>query len=65
MRAYKLTAPRDMGKVGKGFEFIVNSSTFPNPNSKDIEEALKRMGYTDKQTLSYSSSGNWKVEKLG
>ena len=63
MPAYKIKAPRDLGKICKGFEFIVQSPS-TNP-SEAIRQYLINNGYTDQPTLSHWSSGNWIVEKLG
>lgn len=64
MPAYKLTAPRQMGKIPKGFILQV-ASPCTIPDAKDIEAAIIRAGFTDPQSRGYRSSGNWKVEKLG
>lgn len=65
MPAYKLTAPRQMGKIPKGFILQVASPCTPTPNAKDIEAAIVRAGFNDSQSRSYRSAGNWEVEKLG
>lgn len=65
MPAYKLTAPRQMGKIPKGFILQVASSSSPTPNAKDVEDAIIRVGFDDPQSRGYRSAGNWKVEKLG
>lgn len=64
MPAYKLTAPRQMGKIPKGFVLQVASPCTP-PDAKDIEAAIIRSGFNDPQSRGYRSAGNWKVEKLG
>lgn len=61
---YRLTAPRSMAKIPKGYVLQVVSSSSPNPNVADVEKALKAAGFTDSFSLSYRSPGNWKVEKL-
>jgi hypothetical protein len=63
MPAYKLTAPRQLGEVPKGFVLQVASRRSPTPDSTDVERALRAAGFTDNNTLSYKASGNWKVEK--
>ena len=60
---YKLTAPRTMGKIPKGFVMQVPSSCTSSPTANEIESMLKCMGFTDRVSLSYKSSGNWKVER--
>jgi hypothetical protein len=65
MPAYKLTAPRQMGEIPKGFVLQVASPRTPTPDAKDVEAAIIRAGFTDPQSRSYKASGNWKVEKLG
>lgn len=65
MPAYKLTAPKQLGKIPKGFVLQVVSSSSPNPNALDVEKAIIHAGFDDNNTRSYKSSGNWKVEKLG
>jgi hypothetical protein len=62
MPAYRITAPRDMGKICQGFEFTINSPS--SDPSHEIKDYLNRMGY-EKEAQQYWSSGNWKVEKLG
>lgn len=61
---YLLIAPRQMGKIPQGFHLQVPSDVSPSPNVKDVEEALKRAGFNDTQSLSYRSPGNWKCQKL-
>lgn len=63
MPTYKLTAPRQLGEVSKGFVLQVASRCSPTPNADEVERALKAAGFTDNNTLSYKASGNWKVEK--
>lgn len=64
MPTYKLTAPRNMGKITKGYILQVPSGRNGNPSAQEVETVLKALGFTDGLALSYSSSGNWKVEKL-
>lgn len=64
MPTYKLTAPRNMGKITKGYILQVPSRRNGSPNAQEVETVLKALGFTDRQTLSYASSGNWKVEEL-
>ena len=61
MPAFRIIAPKDMGEVKKGFEFVVNSNS--NDPSNAIREYLTRMGY-NQRTISHYSSGNWKFERL-
>lgn len=64
MPTYKLTAPRNMGKITKGYILQVPSGRNGTPSAQEVETVLKALGFTDRQTLGYSSSGNWKVEEL-
>lgn len=64
MPAYRLTAPRQLGKIPKGFVLLVASNTSPKPDVKDVENAIVRAGFDDNNSRSYKSAGNWKVEKL-
>lgn len=60
---YKLTAPRDLGQIPEGFELTV----YTNCNycaPEDVEEALKRAGFTDYASLSYRCSGNWICKQI-
>lgn len=63
MPAYKLTAPRNLGKIPKGFVIQVASQS-STPQMADIRKAIIRAGFEDRHSLSYCASGNWKVEKL-
>lgn len=53
-----------MGKIPKGFMLQVTGGSISNPDSASVKEALKRAGFTDSQSLSYSAAGNWEVKKL-
>ena len=64
MSLYKLTAPRTMGKIPQGFTLQVPSAMSGNPSPKEVEAALKSAGFTDTSSLSFSSSGNWRVERI-
>ncbi len=61
---YKLTAPRSMGKIPKGFVLQVASCCTARPNSDEVRTALMAAGFTDQSSLGYCSSGNWKVEQV-
>jgi hypothetical protein len=64
MPVYKLTAPRKYGDMPQGYTFQVVSRSSPNPDMKEIEAEIARLGFNhDAQT--YRSSGNWKIEKVG
>lgn len=65
MPAYKLTAPRQMGKIPKGYVLQVASNSTPKPDVKDVENAIIRAGFDDNNSRSYRSAGNWNIEKLG
>lgn len=62
MAVYKLKANGNYGDMPKGYEFQVVSATIPNPNAKDIEKEIERLGFNT-QAISYKSPGNFKVEK--
>lgn len=64
MSCYRLTAPRQLGKVPKGFPLIVPSRCTGGPDSQEVRQALINAGFTDSDSLSYRCSGNWKVEKM-
>lgn len=63
MPAYKLTAPRRLGEVPKGFVLQVASRCSAGPDANEVERALRAAGFTDNNTLSYKAAGNWIVEK--
>ena len=60
---YKLTAPRSMGQIPEGFELTVYTNC-NNCASEDVEEALKRAGFTDYESLKYRHSGNWICKQI-
>lgn len=65
MPTFKITAPRNLGKVKQGKSFtIVSRTTGGEPDAMDIEEVLYTRGYNDTSTLSYRSAGNWEVIKI-
>jgi hypothetical protein len=63
MALYKLTAPRQLGDMPKGYTFQVASASSPNPDQKDIEKEISRLGF-NKQAQAYRSAGNFKVERI-
>ena len=63
MGLYKLTAKRNYGDMPKGYELQVPSASSPSPNSEDTREVIKSLGFNS-QAQSYSSSGNWEIEKV-
>lgn len=62
-KCFKLTAPKDMGKVPKGFVLQVPSRC-STPSNDEIKAALINAGFGDRDSLAYRASGNWKVEKM-
>ena len=64
MPVYKLTAPRNMGKIPKGFCIQVPSQMVSKPNAHEIEKAIIQAGFTDRDSIGYRSPGNWIVEKI-
>lgn len=63
MYLYTLTAPRSMGKIPKGFTIQVPSGSTAGPSSQEVKNALQAAGINDPSSLSFSSYGNWKVER--
>ena len=54
-----------MGKIPKGFELQVTSAlTGDRPGADEVEKALRIAGFTDMNSLSYKSPGNWEVKQL-
>lgn len=64
MKAYLVRAPRWMGEIPEGFVLQVVSSNTGGPQADEIEEALKRAGFTDSLSLSYRSPGNWRIKEM-
>lgn len=64
MYCFKLKVPRTMGKIPKGFELQVPSAHSGHPSADEVEKALKIAGFTDMNSISYKSSGNWEVKQL-
>lgn len=63
MKTYIVKARRLMGKIPEGFILQVVSSNTSGPQASEIEEALKRAGFTDWDSLSWRSPGNWKIKE--
>lgn len=64
MKTYLLVAPRRLGEIPEGYILQVASDSTGGPRRTDIEKALVRAGFTDTQSLSYSSLGNWRMKEL-
>jgi hypothetical protein len=65
MAVFKLTAPRQLGDIPKGYEFKVTSpTTSSKPNAEDVEKEIIKLGF-NKHAQSYRSAGNFIVEKIG
>ena len=63
MQVYRLVAPRRMGRIPEGFEMMVY--TYCNYcDVDDVKESLKRFGFTDDDSPSYASSGNWRCTRI-
>lgn len=45
-----------------GYQFQVVSIYFPNPDQKDAEKEIKRLGF-NRQAQAYRSLGNFEVKK--
>lgn len=52
-----------MGRIPEGFELTLYTNC-NYVNSHEVEEALIRAGISDSNSLSWSSSGNWKVIQI-
>ena len=64
MTCFRVTAPSSRGKIGKGFQFMVNSCNYGSaPMASEIEEALIKLGYPE-EARSWRSAGNWICEKM-
>lgn len=63
MAVYKLKAKGNYGDMPKGYEFQVVSASIPNPDAKDIEIQIDRLGFNS-QAKSYKSVGNFEVQKV-
>ena len=64
MRTLLLIAPRDLGRIPKGFIIQVITSSTGTPSPKEVEEAIVRAGFTDTWSRSFRSSGNWTIKTL-
>ena len=65
MALWKVMAPRDLTpNIQKGFRMQVFSNSTGGPSRGEIEEALKRQGINDFNSLSYASPGNWEINKI-
>lgn len=69
MPTWKITAPRNMGKVKEGTSFVVVSRTTNGygPDATDVEEVLYTSGYKERggsSAISYRSAGNWDCVKI-
>lgn len=60
---FRLTAPRKLGQIPEGFVLTVHTDC-NYCDQDDVAEALKRAGFTDYDSLSYKSSGNWLCEQI-
>ena len=52
-----------MGQIPEGFILQVVSGNTGGPQADEIEAALRRAGFTDSQSISYRSPGNWKIKE--
>ena len=67
MATWRITAPKNMGRVSKGESFIVVTRTTGNPDATDIEEVLYINGYKESgggTARSYRAAGNWECVKI-
>lgn len=67
MATWRITAPKNMGRISKGESFIVVTRTTGNPDATDIEEVLYINGYNESgggTARSYRASGNWECVKI-
>lgn len=61
---FRLTAPKNLGKIPKGYEIQVPTNQLSHPTMEEIREVLKRLGWSDYDAGSHASPGNWDVEKI-
>lgn len=64
MKTYLVKSPRWMGNIPAGLILQVPSTRTSGPHADEIEDALKRAGYTDSLSLSYRSPGNWEIIEM-
>ena len=64
MALYKLTFKGQASGIPRGFEMQVASVCSPEPNSREIHEAIVRNGFGEDVARRLESSGNWYVQKI-
>ena len=64
MTLYRLTFKGQSSGIPRGFEMQVASVCSPEPNSREIHEAIVRNGFGDDVARRLESSGNWYVQKI-
>ena len=64
MKLYKLTFKGQSSGIPKGFEMQVPSVCTPEPNSREIHEAIVRNGFSEDVARRLESSGNWYVKSI-
>ena len=64
MRVYRLTFKGQASGIPRGFEMQVASACTPEPNSREIHDAIVRNGFGEDVARRLQSSGNWYVTSL-
>ena len=64
MTLYKLTFKGQSSGIPRGFEMQVASVFSPEPNYREIHEAIVRNGFGEDVARRLESSGNWYVQKI-
>ncbi len=64
MTLYRLTFKGQSSGIPRGFEMQVASVCTPEPNSREIHEAIVRNGFGEDVARRLESSGNWYVQKI-
>lgn len=64
MTLYRLTFKGQSSGIPRGFEMQVASVCSPEPNSREIHEAIVRNGFGEDVARRLESSGNWYVQKI-
>ncbi len=62
MKLYKLTFKGQSSGIPAGFEMQVPSVCTPEPNSREIHEAIVRNGFSEDVARRLECSGNWYVK---
>ena len=63
MTLYRLTFKGQSSGIPRGFEMQVASVCSPEPNSREIHEAIVRNGFSEDVARRLECSGNWNVQE--